>query len=109
MSLLGRGLMAAHVAAQSLPHREIHATDGAPMHATFGDGTIGSRALVARPVAAERLERRELATARLAHEDTDRRPRLTVGLRRRRPAGERQQQLCIVFVGSWTLHVLGWR
>lgn len=80
--------MPPHVAAQRLPQSEPRAADGAPVHAGLRRRTVDSRALVAGPVSAERLERREPATAGLALELAVRRLRPPVDLRRLDAEGE---------------------
>jgi hypothetical protein len=68
------GAVAPHVAAKGLADGELEAADGAAVQLGLGErGVAGAvpvqpRLLVAGAVAAQRLERREHAVARLAHE-----------------------------------------
>ena len=68
----GHGAVAPHVAAESLANGELEAADGAAVELGLGQGEVAvavePRLLVAGAVAAERLERREHAVARLADE-----------------------------------------
>jgi hypothetical protein len=93
------GAVAPHVAAEGLADGELEAADGAAVQLGLGERGVAvpvqPRLLVAGAVAAQRLERREHAVARLAHEHPLRRRPVATA-----PAGDddRQRQRLVLAV-----------
>ena len=88
------GAVAPHVAAEGLADGELEAADGAAVQLGLGERGVAvpvqPRLLVAGAVAAQRLERREHAVARLAHEHPLRRRPVAA------PGGDHRQRQRLV-------------